>query len=222
MKSRKRIIAKIIGNSIAKDIETFIKRVNSNHGFYIARYEAGVENYDSNAITTSNSNNETNWTGYVSESGKNLELVSKKDKQVWNYITQNKASELAKNMYSGRDYESDLVNGYAWDTAILFIQKCGTNSKYSRENGQSTTGEIVNTGTGTLARTNEIDKQCNIYDMSGNVCEWSTETYLNNEYPCVIRGGAASLSSSLTYTRGVNYSNIHAYEGVSFRSIIYF
>ena len=44
-------------------------------------------------------------------------------------------------MYTGKKYESDLINSYAWDTAILFIQKCGTKTNhatYSREIGLST------------------------------------------------------------------------------------
>ena len=29
----------------------------------------------------------------------------------------------------------------------------------------------------------------NIYDIAGNVTEWTLERTLNEEYPCVIRGG---------------------------------
>ncbi|HCF34898.1 MAG TPA: hypothetical protein DER15_06230, partial [Clostridiales bacterium] len=83
------------GNATAKDIEKFKTSANSNHGYYIGRYEAGVVDYNS-SVSTSNSNNETNWTGYT---GDNIKLVCKKEQQVWNYVTQNKASELSRNMY---------------------------------------------------------------------------------------------------------------------------
>ena len=49
-------------NAIAKDIEEFKTSVKNNHGYYIGRYEAGVVDYNS-SVSTSNSNNETNWTG---------------------------------------------------------------------------------------------------------------------------------------------------------------
>ena len=81
-------------NAIAKDIEAFETSVKNNHGYYIGRYEAGVVDYDS-SVSTSNSN-KTNWTGYT---GDNIKLVCKKEQQVWNYVTQNKASELSRDMY---------------------------------------------------------------------------------------------------------------------------
>ena len=110
-------------NAIANDIEEFITSVKEiNHGYYIGRYEAGVVDYDS-SVSTSNSN-KTNWTGYT---GDNIKLVCKKEQQVWNYVTQNKASELSRDMYgSEAKVTSDLINSYAWDTAIVFIQECGT------------------------------------------------------------------------------------------------
>ncbi len=40
---------------------------------------------------------------------------------------------------------SDLINSYAWDTAIVFIQKYSGDSDYSRQNSLNTT--LVNTGT---------------------------------------------------------------------------
>ena len=68
---------------------------------------------------------------------------------------------------------SDLINSYAWDTAIVFIQKCGTESNsstYSKTDGQSSTStrEPQTTGTNILKATNKVDKQCNIFDMAGN------------------------------------------------------
>ena len=158
------------GNAIAKDIEKFKTSANSNHGYYIGRYEAGVVDYNS-SVSTSNSNNETNWTGYT---GDNIKLVCKKEQQVWNYVTQNKASKLSRDMYeSEAKVTSDLINSYAWDTAIVFIQKCGTESNsstYSYTVGQSSTSTSASqtTGTNKLKATSKVDKQCNIFDMAGN------------------------------------------------------
>ena len=210
------------GNAIAKDIEKFKTSANSNHGYYIGRYEAGVVDYNS-SVSTSNSNNETNWTGYT---GDNIKLVCKKEQQVWNYVTQNKASELSRDMYgSEAKVTSDLINSYAWDTAIVFIQKCGTESNsstYSYTVGESSTStsEPQATGTNILKATNKIDKQCNIFDMAGNCFEWTTETSSNSGWPCVSRGGYCNYSTY--YTSDRNDSNTsHATSPDSFRPLLY-
>ena len=210
------------GNAIAKDIEKFKTSANSNHGYYIGRYEAGVVDYNS-SVSTSNSNNETNWTGYT---GDNIKLVCKKEQQVWNYVTQNKASKLSRNMYgSEAKVTSDLINSYAWDTAIVFIQECGTennSSTYSKTVGESSTStsEPQATGTNILKATSKVDKQCNIFDMAGNCYEWTTETYSHSANPCINRGGV--YDNSYTYTSYRNVSTTSsAYSYRSFRPLLY-
>ena len=210
------------GNAIAKDIEQFKTSVKSNHGYYIGRYEAGVVDYNS-SVSTSNSNEETNWTGYT---GDNIKLVCKKEQQVWNYVTQNKASELSRDMYkSEAKVTSDLINSYAWDTAIVFIQKCGTESNsstYSYTVGQSSTSTSApqTTGTNILNATSKVDKQCNIFDMAGNCRDWTTETCSNSDNPCVYRGGSCYYSNRYTSIRS-GYSTSNASSNLSFRPLLY-
>ena len=149
-------------NAIAKDIEQFKTSVKNNHGYYIGRYEAGITGYD----------------GFDEDNGKwtgtNIQVVCKAGQEVWNYITQPKASEVSRNMYgSEAKVTSDLINSYAWDTAMVFVQKCGTernSSTYSYTCGCSSTStsEPQTTGTNILEATNKGDKQCNIFDMAGN------------------------------------------------------
>ena len=210
------------GNAIANDIEEFITSVKEiNHGYYIGRYEAGVVDYDS-SVSTSNSNNKTNWTGYT---GDNIKLVCKKEQQVWNYVTQNKASELSRDMYKSEPkVKSDLINSYAWDTAIVFIQKCGTESNsstYSATLGVSSTSTSAPqvTGINILRATNKVDKQCNIFDMAGNCSEWTTETCSLSDYPFVSRGGLYGYSAYTSTRCGNNTSN--AGSGGSFRPLLY-
>ena len=209
-------------NAIAKDIEEFKTSVKNNHGYYIGRYEAGVVDYNS-SVSTSNSNNKIDWTGYT---GDNIKLVCKKEQQVWNYVTQNKASELSRDMYgSEAKVTSDLINSYAWDTAIVFIQECGTennSSTYSKTVGESSTstGEPQATGTNILKATNKIDKQCNIFDMAGNCWEWTTETHSDSSYPCVSRGGRYYDSYVYTSSRSFNVTS-NAYSYNSFRPLLY-
>ena len=211
------------GNAIAKDIEQFKTSVKEiNHGYYIGRYEAGVVDYNS-SVSTSNSDYKKDWTGYT---GDNIKLVCKKEQQVWNYVTQNKASELSRDMYKSEPkVTSDLINSYAWDTAIVFIQKCGTESNrstYSYTVGESSTStsEPQTTGTNILKATSKVDKQCNIFDMAGNCWEWTTETNSRYGGPCVHRGGNYSLSSGYTSTRS-NYYTSTAYSFISFRPLLY-
>ena len=209
-------------NAIANNIEAFETSVKNNHGYYIGRYEAGVVDYNS-SVSTSNSNKETNWTGYT---GDNIKLVCKKEQQVWNYVTQNKASELSRDMYgSEAKVTSDLINSYAWDTAIVFIQKCGTesnNSTYSYTAGLSSTSTSAPQATGIniLKATNKIDKQCNIFDMAGNCWEWTTETSSESSVPCVHRGGIYSFSNGFTSSR-YGYTTSTASGDYSFRPLLY-
>ena len=198
-------------NAIAKDIDAFKTSVNINHGYYIGRYEAGVTGYDS--VVTNNSNSETNWTGYV---GDNIKLVCKSGQQVWNYVTQNKASELSQKMYTSTKFTSDLINSYAWDTAIVFIQTFSESTDYSRQ--IRIQNVIANTGKATDGT--NYDVRCNIYDMAGNVYEWTTETSLLDSTPSVHRGGV--YYDSLYYTCYRNKNSVtYGFSNISFRPIIY-
>ena len=182
------------GNAIAKDIEKFKESVSKNGGYFIGRYEAGIEEGS---------------------------LVIKQGAQVWNNVTQNKASELCRNIES--DYSgitSDLINSYAWDTAIVFIQTCGTNNNYANQVGKSTTSQLSNTGESILESTGQVDKQCNIYDMAGNCREMSTETSNGTIGNCVYRGGyysGVSNSPKYRFYIGTTYSS----DSHSFRPILY-
>ena len=189
-------------NAIAKDIEAFKTSANSNHGYYIGRYEAG-------------------------KTGDNGFVVCKSGQEVWNYITQNKASEVSRNMYgSEAKVTSDLINSYAWDTAVIFIQKCGTESNsstYSYTVGQSSksTSAPQTTGTNILNATKKVDKQCNIFDMAGNCSEWTTETSSVSNRPCVYRGGDYSVSYIYTSSRNDYYVIPNSRSTYSFRPLLY-
>ena len=190
------------GNAIAKDIEQFKTSVKEiNHGYYIGRYEAGKTDND----------------GF---------MVCKSEQEVWNNITQPKASEVSRNMYgSEAKVTSDLINSYAWDTAIVFVQKCGTESNsstYSYTYGESSTSTSApqTTGTNILKATSKVDKQCNIFDMAGNCREWTTETCSHSVGPCVYRGGCYNFSNIYTiyrYDSNTSYANSRD----SFRPLLY-
>ncbi len=145
------------GNATAIDIEAFKTSVNINHGYYMGRYEAGDANAKADRTISSNQSNP---------------MVCKEDKYVYNYITQPQASTLARGMYTNKKFTSDLMNSYAWDTAIVFIQEFSGDVDYSKQNRLQTT--LAKTGKATDGRNKDV--RCNIYDMAGNCFELSTET----------------------------------------------
>ena len=180
------------GNTIAKDIEEFIDSVRENGGYYLARFEASQ-----NTVTN--------------------KVESKYDKTVWTNMTQSVAATACQDLYTG--VNSDLINSYAWDTAILFIQKNGK-TDYSIEIGKSTTNSKANTGKNILSSTGKEDLQLNIYDMAGNCREWSTETSTIDQNQCVSRGGVYNVNvSKTTDRRDAEISD--SYDSHSFRLLLY-
>jgi competence protein ComGC len=165
--STSRISSSSSENTTARDLKTFIETSLANGGYYIARFEA---------------------------SGTASKITSKYNQTLLTNITQPNAAKAAREMYGEVKennelvYASDLVNSYAWDTAIIFIQTYSTEtdaSSYASENNGPTDGQ-KNTGLSN-------DKYCNIWDMSGNAYEWTTEystlSRTSYIYPCVCRGG---------------------------------
>ena len=152
-------------NATARNLEEFISTTLANGGYYIARFEA---------------------------SGTTSKITSKYNQTVLTNIKQLNAAKAAREMYGEVKennelvYASDLVNSYAWDTAIVFIQTYSVKTDYASHNESNTTKAFTATG-------KNNDKYCNIWDMSGNAFEWTTEYSTNSVgssfYPCVFRGG---------------------------------
>ena len=122
-------------------------------------------------------------------------------------------------MYTSNNFTSDLMNSYAWDTAITFIQKCTDKTNYA--NQPSLNKSLSKTGTNTLTETNKIDKQCNIFDMASNVYEWTTETSSRSDGPCVARGGYFSYSSSICTSFRVIGDTSSSGRYTGFRPLLY-
>ena len=194
-------------NAIAKDLAGFINSVKSNNGYYLARYEAS---YGSGSSVTD----------YKPLSKVSTSTTFSKSKvgSLWNNVTQLDAAKISRNMYnndSSVGVESDLVNSYAWDTAIVFIQEMG-NTNYA--NKKSINSSRENTGT-------TGDEVCNIHDMASNCCEWSTEyskTSGSSAFTYVCRGGVYS-NRSTYYTANRDHLNfaLNVDSILSFRVILY-
>ncbi len=191
-------------NVHAKDIEEFRRSVTEYGGYYIARYEA--------SYGTDRKPNSKQSTGVVHQDG--VAYAPTTEGYLWNNIVQADAANVCRNMYdSSYGATGDLVNSYAWDTAIVFIQKYSGDSDYSMQNGPSIKATLTNTGS------NE-DERCHIYDMAGNCTEWTTETYSGSVGPCTNRGSYYDGTGSFTSYRYRN-SITQAFRGISFRPILY-
>lgn len=175
------------GNIVARDLNNgFIKSVGQYGGYYIARYEARKENGN---------------------------LVVKKDAIVYNKILQNEAANLSKNMYTtDKPFKSDLINSFAWDTAIIFIQTFGENKENYAAQKSHNNGALMEKGTDT-------DFPCNIYDMASNCNEWTTETCTSNT--ATFRGGVYNVAYSASSRVGNSATVPEWIPHISFRPILY-
>ena len=190
------------GNTTAKEnIESeesgFRKSAKDNHGYYIGRYESRKNG---------------------------TQVTVKASDTVYNNITQQNAATVSRGMYSDSNFESDLMNSYAWDTAIVFLQKFDNRANktkpYSKQNSLNTSSDgLASQGTNNL----EVSKQdviCNVYDMASNCVEWTTETSSYSSYPCTYTGGYYNFSSYCTSNR-FSSSTSDSSDNFSFRSLLY-
>mgnify|MGYP001851463387 CR=1 FL=1 len=200
-------------NATAKDLKGFIDSVEENGGYYIARYEASYASGTTDTVEVGDYANCKTASKISTENSE--ESMSYKTGTLWNYITQPAASKVAINTYAdSTSVKSDLINSYAWDTAIVYIQEA-KNPKYSIETSKNS--KLGNTG-------ENSDEVCKINDLSSNLAEWTTEysNFFNYQYPyeCVLRGGHFSYDLDMTSNRGMD-SPIYSYSSNGFRLILY-
>ncbi len=181
------------------------KQIGNCGGFYIGRYEAGTE------LLYDDRNN--------TETIKDVKPLSKQGQMPWNYISYYNAKERAESMYKTNEVQSVLVTGTMWDTVMKWFENNDINVQtqttenawgnykdvevtgisgywdYSL-NGKKMTNEGWKTGnkpanTAGILRTGESEftKKKNIYDLAGNVWEWTNE--MN-----IVRGGNCGENAS--------------------------
>lgn len=193
------------GNTIAININDFYNHTITAGGYYIGRYEAGDADATAERIKTTGASTEGT-------------MICKKGQFVYNHIIQADAASECKNMYSSNNFTSDLINSYAWDTAILFIKTFGGNI------GRTYGGSNLSTAfTKTGMNSDEVLKIC---DLSGNAYEWTTETCSGASVPCTTRGGYYYTNTNVAdcYTCFRGYTGITAIYSngfLSFRPILY-
>ena len=239
---------------------SMLKSVYENGGFYVGRYEAGID--------TTTGTNRTSIESQVD--GKypvpTTAPVTKADAYPYTYVTRTQAQNLASNVNSGTK-TSSLMFGVQWDLVLAFMHNKGniadstltTNSttignyinstfdlnrgKYAQygqlgnewKNFDSALGSIVvsNETTGKMKKTEqssdsnsilittggtEQSKVMNIYDIAGNVWEWTLEKTSITINPCAYRGGSYSYAGSNGPAAYRNYTSTDgSYDSVGFR-----
>ena len=169
-------------------------------GFYIGRYEAG----DKESTGT------TKATFRTSSSDTSNSVTIKADQVPYNYVTRTQAVSLAEGFATKQGYKAKtkLVSSYAWDTTIAFIEKTvnnyGSSSSQGNYSNTSVTYKDITAeskpektkaeNSSLLVATGQTTPVCNIYDMGGNVFEWTTESCLSTITPYAIRGGSYGLN----------------------------
>lgn len=198
---------------MASDEESSIKTYG---GYYIGRYESGVEGYDAE-VSKNNSSSSTDWTGYS-----NGKLVIKANQQVWNYITSDKAKGISESLYSktkGDSVNSKLCSSYAWDTALKFIDS--KNLGYSTNSTQGNYSDKSDK-LGKPARTGQTTAVNNIYDMGGNTWEWTTESFKRDSAFGTFRGcGCYESSNGYPAAYRGFHNTSRATNDLSFRTTLY-
>ena len=174
-------------------------------GFYIGRYEAGVPE------------NQTTIDG-ESSSTSNVEgiPVSKPGATVWTNIDYTNSKASAENMISNEYVQTGLLTGKAWDTTCHWIEDSLSSinasaslkdSRYYGNYNNSLAPANENSGTKRTAGFSENWKVKNIYDLAGNVWEWTSEAY--SSY-FISRGGSYLGDGSgypVSYRNNNNASN---------------
>ena len=164
-------------NEIVAQVKAEKDSVRRNGGYYIGRYEVGDENGTA---------------------------VIKADQTPMANIIWSTAYSKAKGIGGGPGATTYLCSSYAWDTAINFIQNNGFpnyakaredsyNENWFDKNVKDSTGKIIKTANNSSRlETGKTTPKCNIYDMGGNVVEFTTEVMSSTSEPVVLRGGSYS------------------------------
>ena len=162
-----------ISKEIVAQINAEKESIKKYGGYYIGRYEVGKDNKTA---------------------------VIKAEQEPYVNIKWSKAYELAKGIGGGEGATTYLCSSYSWDTAINFIQNTtgknyatsiiGFNGNWKSQEVKDSSGKVIKpVNTAQRLNTGLTTALCNIYDMGGNVGEFTTELNPGMSETVVLRGG---------------------------------
>ncbi len=193
-----------------EEYEEMYNQATKYKGFYIGRYEAGKDSNENVVVKK-----ESNPYIYVPW-GNAMDDIS----GTTNTEEKVGAVKLSKDFATSKGYAdvtSTLCYGIQWDTAMQFIDSSYDNGIYDKDsyvknstnkgwynenynstvNGNTTTNSNNKTGIDLIYKSNPniiANKQKNIYDLGGNLREWTMESYGNTKR--VGRGGTTNLKGN--------------------------
>jgi len=160
-----------ISKEIVAQINAEKESIKKYGGYYIGRYEVGKDNKTA---------------------------VIKAEQEPYVNIKWSKAYELAKGIGGGEGATTYLCSSYSWDTAINFIQNTtgknyatsiiGFNGNWKSQEVKDSSGKVIKpVNTAQRLNTGLTTALCNIYDMGGNVGEFTTELNPGTSETVVLR-----------------------------------
>ena len=184
-------------NQLEKEFNNMVASVEKYGGFYIGRYETGNINQDTPVIQKGNTN------------------ISS---QTWYNMY-----KRCKNIKGANtNVETGMIWGNQWDRTLMWLIETGSKTKEqiaddstSWGNYYNATFEYVNSSGSTATKNEgsstriptgsaEYTKANNIYDLAGNVRDWTMEA--NSTYSRVFRGGNCYNDGDIGPAASRNYS----------------
>ena len=212
--------------------QSMLKYVYNYGGFWIGRYEAGIDG----SITDLSKGRTSSSSRIVI--GTSPKVISQKDAIPYTYTYCSEAQKLTNEMTPDSNYRTSLMFGIQWDLTCKFLEVksdltaddinkvskiWGNNSNVARTitsanakqssnfgnswttiNGYKSTNPII-LSTGASDET----KKMNIYDLCGNVWERTLEKSSFTNLPCTERGNdfINQYAVSYRYCDGIEYAN---------------
>ncbi len=211
-----------------------LKSVYQNEGFWVGRYEAGIEENRK-------------------EGGDIVKTpISKANVCPYNYVTRTQAKILAEKVESGNS-TSSIMFGIQWNLMLAFMHNVGKvdnellignsnsignyrsniwsltnkNAKYSIDFGWNfKTGIYIKKSEEKILLSTGADSsfsKMNIYDFAGNVWEWTLEGKKDMEKSCVYVGGDyGGIGDNIPASGRLNFAGTgNNYNYIGFRVSIY-